>query len=843
MQNLLQKQKDLENVDIPQAIIQRWQEPLDLLADVTKATVIRVIELDSPVLRLLATNQSQAGFFQESEIKIGHQMLISAGSICASVISMREQMYIPAINKDPRWLQSPEYKAGLVCYAGFPIVWPDNEPFGCVAMLSRHEDAFSEVYQRLLKQTRDIIEADLRILYQQTHDEVQANLIAQKQLFENLLAVARATNSHLSLDATLQNAVDVSAKLTSAEYGSLFLLDEKANVTHSLLARANSIRNKEEKQQVIKSVMEKGAAGWVALKHQTALISDTMHDDRWFNFPDQPYRVRSALILPIVRGPKLMGIMSLHHSQPNHFHHDHARLMQAAADQIALALENARLYSAIQQELIERRKAEQQLRESESRYRAVSEMTSDFTFSLTFNKMGDINVEWVTDAFTKITGFTPRELTEKGGWLSMVYKDDVPIAKKFAEKITKGYFDTVDFRIVTRHGDMRWLRIYGKPEENEVQAGWRRVVGAGQDISERKQAEEALQLANQQLRNWVNELEQHSREISMLNEMSDLFRVCRTAEETYKVISEKGPLLFPTENGALFTLTTAGNHVEAVSSWGKHEYGLYAPEDCWALRRGRVHLVENTANELTCRHLPEDFEGSYICVPMMAQGEALGFFHLNYNRPNALPENRRRLAITVAEHISLALANVRLQETLRSQSIRDPLTGLYNRRYMEEALEREIAQANRGQSVLTLVMLDLDHFKRFNDMYGHDAGDLVLRELGQVLQNYICGTNIACRYGGEEFILILPELNQEQALEQAQVVEQAIKRLKVQYRQRILGSLTVSMGIATYPTHGSTVEAVLLAADAALYQAKNEGRARIITWDAATSSHMFEAHE
>jgi diguanylate cyclase (GGDEF)-like protein len=181
----------------------------------------------------------------------------------------------------------------------------------------------------------------------------------------------------------------------------------------------------------------------------------------------------------------------------------------------------------------------------------------------------------------------------------------------------------------------------------------------------------------------------------------------------------------------------------------------------------------------------------------------------------------------MAEHIAMALSNLKLHETLRSQSIRDPLTGLFNRRFMEESLALELRRAIRNHRPLGVIMLDLDRFKHFNDTHGHDAGDTLLRELGTLLQTTIRGEDIACRYGGEEFTLILPEGGADVIHQRAEAVREAVKRLDVLHRGQQLGRITASLGIAVFPDHGRTGEALLQAADAALYQSKDGGGDRV----------------
>ena len=184
-------------------------------------------------------------------------------------------------------------------------------------------------------------------------------------------------------------------------------------------------------------------------------------------------------------------------------------------------------------------------------------------------------------------------------------------------------------------------------------------------------------------------------------------------------------------------------------------------------------------------------------------------------------------AVAVGERISLALANLRLREVLRGQSLRDPLTGLFNRRYMEESLERELRRAVRNNLSVALLMLDIDHFKRFNDTFGHQAGDTLLRALGDFLMKRTRGQDAACRYGGEEFALILSGTSSESAHKRAELLREELTHLTVEHAGQVLGSVTLSIGVAAFPGHDSSEE-LIRAADQALYRAKAEGRDRTI---------------
>lgn len=279
--------------------------------------------------------------------------------------------------------------------------------------------------------------------------------------------------------------------------------------------------------------------------------------------------------------------------------------------------------------------------------------------------------------------------------------------------------------------------------------------------------------------------------------------------------------------------------LEGVAAWGEPWGGerWFAPEQCWALRRGKLHQVNDPRSAFPCAHVGTAAPTGYLCVPMMAQGEALGVFHLQMapGQPaeteaseRGLTEAKQRLAVSVAEHIALALANLNLRETLRNQSIRDALTGLFNRRYMEESLEGEIRRASRKARSVGAILVDLDHFKSVNDTFGHDAGDTLLRELANFLQQNSRKEDIACRYGGEEFLLILPETTLDVLQQRAEYLRAAIKTLHVSHRGQPLNALTMSVGAASFPEHGRTAESLLRAADSALYRAKGEGRDRVV---------------
>jgi diguanylate cyclase (GGDEF)-like protein/PAS domain S-box-containing protein len=365
------------------------------------------------------------------------------------------------------------------------------------------------------------------------------------------------------------------------------------------------------------------------------------------------------------------------------------------------------------------------------------------------------------------------------------------------------------------------------------------VVCTIRDISERKQMESALEEATAKLRIALAESEEQAREAIKLTELVDILQSCQTTEEAYRIIGNTLPTTLSFPSGALCMTSSSRNIVEAVAAWGgaPATEKTFAPDDCWALRRGKVHRVNDAASPLRCAHVSGSLAAGYLCVPLAAQGETLGVLCLentsqspnpSLGSPEAPMEALARRASAVAERISLVLANLRVREALRSQSIRDPLTGLFNRRFMEESLEREVRRAARNDEGVALLMLDLDHFKLFNDTFGHQAGDMLLRGFGDFLSQGTRGQDVACRYGGEEFLLVLAGASIDAGCKRAELLREGLKQLTVRHAGQVLGRITVSIGVSAFPVHGATGEELVRGADRALYRAKEEGRDRVV---------------
>jgi len=180
-----------------------------------------------------------------------------------------------------------------------------------------------------------------------------------------------------------------------------------------------------------------------------------------------------------------------------------------------------------------------------------------------------------------------------------------------------------------------------------------------------------------------------------------------------------------------------------------------------------------------------------------------------------------------AEQIGLSIANIRLREMLKRQSIRDPLTGAFNRRYLDEVFERELRRAERANQTVGVIMMDLDHFKNFNDTFGHNAGDVALQALGSILLKHVRSQDVVCRYGGEEFIILLPGVSEAGTGSRADEIRSKVKEQDITYEGRPLAKISVSAGVSAFPKHGTTPGQLIAAADGALYAAKKAGRDRV----------------
>ncbi|HJU16335.1 MAG TPA: diguanylate cyclase [Stellaceae bacterium] len=361
-------------------------------------------------------------------------------------------------------------------------------------------------------------------------------------------------------------------------------------------------------------------------------------------------------------------------------------------------------------------------------------------------------------------------------------------------------------------------------EFEQIARGFNQMAETVQDeLARRAQAEALLAKSHTEIIEASEALSAHADIVRHLATMGQRLQSCTSDEEMADAVGRFAPQILPGIPGALCVLSNSRNLVRVMATWNAPA-GLeadFAPLDCWALRRGQVHTVDNVAHEVVCTHVSPDKVAGYSCRPLIAQGEPIGLLYLETAKVNQSDFD------AFAENISLALGNQRLREKLRDQSIRDPLTGLFNRRYFEEALELDFARAARHGLSLSLIMGDVDRFKQFNDRFGHDAGDLVLKRTAEAMRAKIRRGDLACRYGGEEFLILLHDAGLSEARERAETIREAVKAMDFSFRGQALGPVTISLGVAVYPDHASDGASLITAADSAMYAAKHSGRDQV----------------
>ncbi|CAN7595968.1 sensor domain-containing diguanylate cyclase [Bosea sp. LjRoot90] len=317
-------------------------------------------------------------------------------------------------------------------------------------------------------------------------------------------------------------------------------------------------------------------------------------------------------------------------------------------------------------------------------------------------------------------------------------------------------------------------------------------------------------------------------QVSRLFEMTEMLQSALDLGDANAVLRAAAADLVPDLGGALYVFNNSRDRLTLSTSWGRPNrealpdaIGL---QQCWALKRGKPHINHPSSHKLRCEHY--NVSDYALEIPMIARGEILGLLQIYCDGDQA--EKRLKdvasIGAALADAMSLALSNIALRDKLRSQALRDPLTGLYNRRYMEDALERVVRLAEREKTEVSVIMIDLDHFKRLNDQHGHAKGDAVLRDTAAAITNQLRETDIACRYGGEELIVVLPNCGLEMAAAKAEGIRVSIEALSELNGAQV----SASLGVACAPLTSNSTRELLANSDAALYRAKQEGRNRVV---------------
>ncbi len=399
--------------------------------------------------------------------------------------------------------------------------------------------------------------------------------------------------------------------------------------------------------------------------------------------------------------------------------------------------------------------------------------------------------------------------------------DDQQVIKSNTPKL--GYEE----RETRSDGTTGWVRTNKLPLRNHLGEAIG-ILASFEDITDDKKNKEDLRDANQQLGTWVVELEKRNHEADLIRQMDDSLQLCRDLNEAFPVLGLYLPQLLADTSGILYLPDPTSDQLANQYSWGSFtdSNDSFLPEECWSLRKGRNVDWSIASPTFRCKHLSPSFTGDYLDIPLYGENDLLCLIHLQRADGNFYQEGTLELIRMVVDNLQLSLANLNLRDTLHQQSMRDPLTGLYNRRFLDESLNREVHQAKRSKRVIGVILLDVDHFKSYNDEFGHEAGDLILKSLADTFQSNIRKGDIPCRVGGEEFLLLMPETTEQATIERAETLRQLASETEVMYKGKPLKSITISLGVSFFPRHTSKPEELIQKADAALYKAKRNGRNR-----------------
>ncbi|MEY4749598.1 MAG: hypothetical protein RIQ60_1812 [Pseudomonadota bacterium] len=348
------------------------------------------------------------------------------------------------------------------------------------------------------------------------------------------------------------------------------------------------------------------------------------------------------------------------------------------------------------------------------------------------------------------------------------------------------------------------------------------------DATERLLQDDQLRATNERLQAMVNELERHKQDMAEVSELNQLLQSARDEAEAVAVIGAAAERLFGDHSGALSMVDDQAGDMARVSAWGDVAWvpQRYARESCWAIRRGTPH-EQSPRRGLRCVHHAGDEVGCTLCTPLYIEGELLGVLHvadgLDAAR-SAFDDALRQRVQVFGEVVKLGLSNLRLREHLREQAVRDPLTGLPNRRMFDEILPRELARCSRAGQVLTVAVIDVDHFKRFNDSYGHKVGDRVLQVVASTLTNSVRAGDLCCRYGGDEFLCLLQGMTAAEAKTRFDRVLADLTASTQSGPNQLPEAVSITVGLASATQPGTDAASLVQAADAALYTAKARGR-------------------
>lgn len=431
--------------------------------------------------------------------------------------------------------------------------------------------------------------------------------------------------------------------------------------------------------------------------------------------------------------------------------------------------------------------------------------------------------------FYNLLGYKDKELNQISVFKT-TYPKDIKATESAMKKLLQGEVNIArtEQRYVRKDGNVIWTLVSVSLIRDEYDNPLH-FISQVIDVTDRIKNEKRLAKLNEQTLATLGELQLLEHEEKQLNNLNSMLQLCITADEAYPRISIIACDLFSQLSGGLSIFNNSIHEIETVFQWGKNQILQirFLPNDCFGIRKGGIYIVDDPNLSVPCNHYRSTPDGGYMILPLIVQNELIGVIHLLAAPKDVVSKHMQELALTFSNIVKLALANISLRETLRDLSLRDALTGLFNRRYLDETLTRELIRANREKNKLIVAMLDIDDFKKFNDNLGHDAGDEVLKLIGRILKLSFRDSDIPCRFGGEEFVIIMLNSDLKNALPRLEEFRVKLKNESLFFKGSLLPKITISIGIAEAPDDGAVSNDIIRAADEALYIAKKSGKDRI----------------
>lgn len=686
-----------------------------------------------------------------------------------------------------------------------------------------------ELLERNVELTRINIQLEKRI------EERTSSLQSSLNFMYALNQVAQSVLASEDLQHVLKSIVDVVPRTISADRATLILFDhEEKQVTDIVSAGPGA-------KQIVESVsydeLMEGLTGW-AMRELKPAFSPNDNPDPRESPAAQKRRAETncgcILVLPLSHMGEAFGTMTVINrpEQPD-FTQQETTWLEIIATQAATAIGRTQIYEQLKranllmekqgerlkQELTDRQHAEAAVEKSETLFRALFDLSPDAVLVIDPH---DPKVSWpIIDcnlATCQMNGYKRDELV--GQSIDILNLSTGTPADRIA--YMQQLRNEGNIKLETHHRRKNGVVFPVEVSTTLIEIGDRElIIGIDRDITDRKRTEEVLHLQNDML--------------SSLHQITLGLLKHRNVDELLNSLVESSAIFFGTSFVEIMLAEEDALVVKAVT---KNQSGLIGrrmarDEAMLSWQAFEAHepvILNDYASWQQHQTVYDEFALHAVAgFPIMNDEQCLGVLGLGRDKPgNEFTPDQIQFGRLFANLTGLVLANVQLREALHEQSVHDPLTGLHNRRYMEEAFKQHISRVTRNLHTLGIIMIDIDHFKSFNDTHGHPAGDALLREVGKFLQGHLRVEDVVCRYGGEEFVLIMPDALLESVQQRAEQLRQGVKNLDVQYQGKSLGAISFSLGVAIYPEHGSTQESVLRAADDALYRAKQGGRDRVM---------------